>query len=79
MPATLFQTLAVSALVAINESMVESGRLSRDEERMFRRVIASIRDAFDAPAPAPILILATDDVEYDGTLDRIGETMGAAE
>lgn len=78
MPATVFQTLAVSALVAINESMVESGKLPPDEARMIRRVVASVRDAFDAPVPTPILIVAHDD-EYEADLDSIGQTMGAAE
>lgn len=78
MPATTFQTLAVSALVAINEAMVQSGKFTRDEALMIRRVIASVRDAFDAPVPTPVLIVAHDD-EYEATLDNIGQTMGAAE
>lgn len=78
MPATVFQTLAVSALVAINESLIESGKLPPAESLMIRRVVASVRDAFDAPISTPVLIVAHDE-EYEASLDRIGQTMGAAE
>jgi len=56
------QRLAVSALVAVNESLLDSGRLTTCEQRAIRRLLASVREAFDGPR-LPTLIIADPDFD----------------
>lgn len=57
----LSQRLAVSALLAINESLVD--RLPEPEAKRLREVIAAVKRAFQPRMP--VLILADPDFEED--------------
>lgn len=61
------QRLAVSALVAANESLLDCGRLTACEQTAIRRLLASVREAFDGPR-LPTLIIA--DPDFDEIVDR---------
>lgn len=74
---SITQRLAVSALLVANESLIESGRLLPEESELLRKIIASVKDAFDHTTRVPTLIIA--DPNYDATLECVGEAMGAAE
>lgn len=52
------QRTAVSALIAANEALIEAGGLPHREQHLLRRIIASVREAFEERAAAsPTLIL----------------------
>lgn len=70
---SITQRLAVSALLVANESLIESGRLSAEESELLRKVIASVKDAFEHTPSVPTLIVA--DPDYDATFERISEVM----
>jgi hypothetical protein len=76
----LIQCLAVSALVATNENLVKSGRLTDTEAASLGTLIQMVRSAFAPASPPPVrlptLIIA--DPDFDDTLARVADEMGAA-
>jgi hypothetical protein len=79
----LIQCLAVSALVAANENLIESGRLTDTEAASLGNIIGMVRDAFAPPSPPqqrlPTLIISDPGPEFDDLLERVADEIGATE
>jgi hypothetical protein len=70
---SLQQRLAVSALLAINEALIDDQRLTRTESDKLSEVIAAVKESFRPRLP--VLILT--DPDFESTLDRVAEAVGA--
>jgi hypothetical protein len=72
---TVTQALSVSALIAANESMIESKRFTENEAQAITNIIGMVRASFIEPQRLPTLIVA--DPEFDSQLDAVAAEMGA--
>jgi hypothetical protein len=88
MPFTLTQTLAISALVAVNESLIDSGRLEPAEVRSLEKILAMVKGRMEPELPLPsvmtsppVMILASDeemeDAEFEAAIHRIAQEVAA--
>lgn len=73
----LTQRLSVSALLAANEALIESGVLPEREDLLIRRIIASVRESFEDAPPVRLPTLIIADPDFDAVVERVAIEIGA--